>query len=119
MMRSLPSRPGYACVTRIDWMISLILRSTRRSWSCTSSPGSSRWRTNCWVIVDAPRASPEIVSRPAAMMLSGSKPVLVQNDLSSTAVVASIRTGGRSVKSTTSRRSPELKRASSVSPSRA
>ena len=38
-MACLPSSPGYASVTRIDWMSSLILRSPRRPDSCMTSVG--------------------------------------------------------------------------------
>ena len=107
MIRCLPSSPGKAWVTRIDWMISLSLRSADRwVWATASaevSSVSSRWRTSCWVIVDAPRALPRMASRPAAMMPTGSNPEFSQNERSSTAVVASTRTGGISSKVTTSR----------------
>ena len=46
-------------------MISLSLRSIVRSGSWTSSGSSSRARTSCWVIVEAPRLSPRSESRPA------------------------------------------------------
>ena len=94
MIFCLPASPANAWVTRIDWMISLSLRSTVRFGSWTSVSGSSRARTSCWVIVEAPRLLPRSESRPAAMMASGSKPALSQNVLSSMAVVASRRIGG-------------------------
>ena len=66
-------------------------------------------------MVEAPRSRPRHgVDGIAEMMPSGSTPVLVQNDLSSIAVVASIRMGGSWSKVTGSRRSPALKRASST-----
>ena len=45
------------------------------------------------MIVEAPRLEPRIESIPAEMIAVGSKPAFSQNVLSSTAVVASIRTG--------------------------
>ena len=117
MIVCLPSSPWKYWVTRIDWMISLSFRSIVRSGSCTSSSLSRRFRTSCWVIVDAPRLLPRIESTAAETMATGSKPAFSQNVLSSTAVVASSRTGGISSKVTSSRRlSP--KRASSTVPVR-
>ena len=49
MIFCLPSTPGNASVSRIDWMISLTLRSTVRFGSWTRAGSSSRWRTSCWV----------------------------------------------------------------------
>ena len=68
MICCLPSSPCSAkyCVTRIDWMISLSLRSNVRSPSCSRSGSSRRARTSCWVIVEAPRLLPRNESRPAA-----------------------------------------------------
>ena len=119
MIVCLPSVPGKACVRRIDWMISLIFRSTFLLGSCTSSAGSRRWRTSCWVMVLAPRAWPLTESSAADTMASGSKPVFVQKVLSSTAVVASTSAGESWSQVTGMRCSPLLKRASSVVPSRA
>ena len=117
MIVCLPSSPGNAWVTRMDWMISLSLRSMVRSGSWTSSSSSRRLRTSCWVIVDAPRLLPRSESTAAEMMATGSKPAFSQKVLSSTAVVASRRTGGMSSNWTSSRRlSP--KRASSMVPVR-
>ncbi len=87
MIACLPSTPGKACVRRIDWMISLSLRSIVRSGSCTRSSGSRTLRTSCWVTVEAPRLSPRMESSPAATIASGSKPAFSQNVLSSIAVV--------------------------------
>ncbi len=103
MIVCLPCSPGKAWVRRIDWMISLALRSNVRCGSWTRSWGSSRWRTSCWVIVDAPRARPVIESSAAEKMPSGSNPALVQNVWSSTAVVASMRVGEIWLNATTSR----------------
>ncbi len=75
-------------------MISLSLRSAVRFGSWTSAGSSSRSRTSCWVIVDAPRLSPRSDPSVAEMMATGSNPALSQNVLSSTAVVASSRTLG-------------------------
>ena len=61
MIRRLPSRPGRPRVTRIDWMISLILRSTVRSGSWTRAGSRSRWRTSCWVMVE--RTAPVTLER--------------------------------------------------------
>ncbi len=119
MICCLPASPGNACVRRIDWMISLILRSIVLPGSCTSSGGRRRARTSCWVIVDAPRASPLSESSPAETMASGSKPVFVQKVLSSTAVVASTRAGEIWSKVRIWRCSPLLNVASTVVPSRA
>ncbi len=58
MIRCLPSSPGKAWVTRIDWMISLSLRLAVTSVSAVPSSLRSRWRTSCWVIVEAPRGRP-------------------------------------------------------------
>ena len=88
MIVRLPSLRGRPRVTRTDWMISLSLRSMIRSGSLTSSGSSRRWRTSCWVIVDAPRSSPRSVSRAAAAMPIGSTPVFVQKVPSSIAVGA-------------------------------
>ena len=85
-------------------MISLNLRSSWRLGSWTSSSSSSRWRTSCWVIVDAPRLRPRRLSIPAETIASGSKPLLSQNVLSSTAVWASMTIGGISSNVATSRR---------------
>jgi hypothetical protein len=69
------------------------------------------------VIVDAPRGLPEIVSRPADTMPTGSKPGLLQKSLSSIAVVASRISPGSWSNVTSSRfRSPSL--ASSILPVR-
>ena len=70
-----------------------IFRSIFLPGSCTNSGGRSRARTSCWVMVEAPRASPLSESRAAEAIASGSKPVLVQKVLSSTAVVASTSAG--------------------------
>ncbi len=75
-------------------MISLSFRSAVRFGSWTRSGSSSRARTSCCVIVEAPRLDPRIESIPAEMIAVGSKPAFSQNVLSSTAVVASTRTGG-------------------------
>ena len=96
MICCLPSIPGYASVRRIDWMISLSFRSTWRFGSWTSSGSRRRWRTSCWVIVEAPRLLPRRLSIPAAMIATGSKPALSQNVLSSTATWASTTIGGMS-----------------------
>ena len=117
MIFCLPSTPGYASVSRIDWTISLIFRSKVRPGSSTRAGSRSRWRTSCWVMVDAPRLLPRRLSTPAAMIASGSKPELSQNVLSSTAVWASMTIGGMSLNSTTSRFSPP-NRASSILPVR-
>ena len=117
MISCLPVSPGKACVTRIDWMISLSLRSAVRCGSWTSFSSSSRARTSCWVMVDAPRASPRSEPSAADTMATGSKPAFSQNVLSSTAVVASSRTLGISSNLTTSRRASP-KRASSIVPVR-
>ena len=103
MISCLPSSPEKCCVSRIDWMISLSLRSAVRVGSWTSSGSSRRWRTSCWVIVEAPRASPRSEPSPAETIATGSKPAFSQKVLSSTAVVASSRTFGISSKVTTSR----------------
>jgi hypothetical protein len=58
------------------------------------------------VIVEAPRLFPRRLSRPAAMIATGSKPEFSQNVLSSTAVWASLTIGGMSLNSTTSRCCP-------------
>ena len=55
MICCLPVSPEKCWVTRIDWMISLSLRSAVRCGSWTSAGSSRRARTSCWVIVDAPR----------------------------------------------------------------
>ena len=82
-------------------MISLILRDAV-TWSCASPVSvSRRWRTSCWVMVEAPRARPRSASRPAETMPTGSKPELSQNVRSSTAVVASTSIGGISSNVTT------------------
>ncbi len=113
MIRCLPASPGKAWVTRIDWMISLSLRLAVTWVSAVPSSLRSRWRTSCWVMVDAPRVRPRTASRPADMIPTGSKPEFSQKVRSSTAVVASTRTGGIWSKATTSRlNSP--KRASST-----
>ena len=87
-------------------MISLIFRSKVRFGSWTRSGSSSRWRTSCWVIVDAPRLLPRRLSRPADTIASGSNPALSQKVLSSIAVWASMTIGGMSANATTSRFSP-------------
>ena len=92
MICCLPVSPGNAWVTRIDWMISLSLRSAVRCGSWTSSGSSRRARTSCWVIVEAPRLSPRSEPSAADTIATGSKPAFSQNVLSSTAVVASSRT---------------------------
>ena len=117
MIRCLPSSPGYACVTRTDWMISLIFRS-KVCWVCAvPSVVSRRCRTSCWVMVLAPRGRPRTASRAAAMMPTGSKPLFSQNVRSSMDVVASTSAGGRSANRTVSRlKSPN--RASSILPVR-
>ena len=117
MIRRLPSTPGKAWVSRIDWTISRTLRSAD-TWVCAlPSSVSSRWRTSCWVIVEAPRGLPRMASMPATTMPTGSKPEFSQNVLSSIAVVASTSTGGTSSNVTTSRlNSPN--RASSIVPVR-
>ena len=102
MICFLPSSPGYAWVRRIDWMISRIFRSYV---VVKAESGRRRLRTSCWVIVEAPRELPESVSMPAEMMPTGSKPALLQNVLSSLAVVASTMTAGICSNATTSRRS--------------
>ena len=91
------------CVSRIDWMISLIFRSTFLFGSATSAGSSRRARTSCWVMVEAPRWVPVRVSRTAARMPSGSKPLLVQKVLSSIVVVASMTMPGTWSNWTTSR----------------
>ena len=117
MIRCLPETPGYVSVTRIDWMISRSLRVADRSVTAAPLSDSRRWRTSCWVIVEAPRGWPRSESMPAATMPTVSKPALSQNEPSSTAVVASTRTGGISSNFTTWRlNSP--KRASSILPVR-
>ena len=98
-----PASPGKAWVRRIDWMISLSLRSAVRFGSWTSSGSRRRARTSCWVIVEAPRLLPRSQSSAAETIATGSKPALSQKVLSSTAVVASTRTVGISSKVTTSR----------------
>ena len=104
-------------MTRIDWMISRSLRVADRSVCAVPFWVSSRWRTSCWVIVEAPRGAPRRESMPAATMPIVSKPALSQNEPSSTAVVASTSTGGIWSKVTTSRlNSPN--RASSTLPVR-
>ena len=60
MICCLPTSPWNVSVSRIDWMISLSLRSAVRCGSWTSAGSSSRARTSCWVIVDAPRLSPRM-----------------------------------------------------------
>ena len=57
-MSCLPVGPLKCWVTRIDWMISLSLRSAVRWGSWTRAGSSRRWRTSCWVMVDAPRLLP-------------------------------------------------------------
>ena len=103
MIFCLPSRPGYASVTRIDWMISRSFRVAERSVTAAPLSVSRRWRTSCWVMVDAPRGWPRSESMPAATMPTVSKPALSQNEPSSTAVVASTSTGGISSNVTTCR----------------
>ncbi len=103
MIRCLPSAPEYVWVTRIDWMISLTLRLAESSVTAEVSVVSSRCRTSCWVMVEAPRGRPRIASMPAATMPTGSKPALSQKLESSIAVVASTSTGGMSLNSTTLR----------------
>jgi hypothetical protein len=117
MICCLPFWPGKAWVSRIDWMISFSFRSPSRPSPWTSSSSSSRWRTSCWVIVEAPRGLPRMASIPEATIAAGSKPVFVQKLLSSTAVVASMRTFGISSNDTSSRCSSP-KRPSSRSPLR-
>ncbi len=60
MICCLPFSPGYAWVSRTDWMISRILRSSRLPSNALG--GRSRARTSCWVIVEPPRGRPLIVS---------------------------------------------------------
>ena len=115
MIVFLPSSPGKAWVSRIDWMISRALRSYVEP--SNAAGGSRRARTSCWVMVDAPRGLPETVSRPAETMPAGSKPGLLQKSLSSIEVVASMISPGSSLYVTSSRfRSP--RRASSTLPVR-
>ncbi len=117
MMSCLPVGPLKCWVTRIDWMISLSLRSAVLCGSWTRAGSRRRWRTSCWVMVDAPRLLPRSESSAAEKIATGSKPALSQNVLSSTAVVASRRTLGISSKVTVSRfASPNL--ASSILPVR-
>ena len=92
MICCLPVSPWKSWVTRIDWMISLSLRSAVRCGSWTRAGSSRRARTSCWVIVEAPRASPRIEPSAADTIATGSKPALSQKVLSSTAVVASSST---------------------------
>ena len=94
MICCLPVAPENASVRRIDWMISLSLRSAVRFGSWTRSSSRSRARTSCCVMVEAPRLLPRSESRAAEMIATGSKPAFSQNVLSSTAVVASRRIGG-------------------------
>ena len=117
MICCLPVSPGKCWVTRIDWMISLSLRSAVRCGSWTRAGSSRRARTSCWVMVEAPRASPRSEPSAADTMATGSKPAFSQKVLSSTAVVASSSTFGIWSKVTTSRlASPN--RASSILPVR-
>ena len=117
MIRCLPSRPWYASVTRIDWMISRSLRVAETSVCADPFSDNRRCRTSCWVIVDAPRGLPRSESTPAAMIPTVSNPAFSQNVRSSTAVVASMSTGGISSYVTTWRlNSPNL--ASSTLPVR-
>jgi hypothetical protein len=104
MICCLPATPGYASVSRIDWTISSILRSNVRFGSWTRLSSRSRWRTSCWVIVEAPRLLPRRLSSAAEKIASGSNPELSQKVLSSIAVWASMTIGGMSAKATTSRR---------------
>ena len=83
MIRCLPSSPEKAWVTRMDWMISLTLRLAESSVTAEPSSVRRRWRTSCWVIVEAPRARPRIASTPAPTMPTGSKPALSQKLASS------------------------------------
>ena len=115
MICCLPFSPGYAWVSRTDWMISRILRSSRLPSNALG--GRSRARTSCWVIVEPPRGRPLIVSTVAETNPAKSKPGLSQKSLSSIAVVASRISGVSSAKVTTWRfRSPSL--ASSIVPVR-
>ena len=74
MIACLPASPGYAWVSRIDWMISRALRSY--VLPSNAAAGRSRARTSCWVMVEAPRGLPATVSSPAETMPAGSKPAL-------------------------------------------
>ncbi len=92
MICSLPDWPGYSWVRRTDWMISRNLRSYVEPSKAQS--GSSLARTSCWVMVEAPRGRPEMVSTPAEMIPTGSKPAFCQKPWSSIEVVASIISPG-------------------------
>src|SRR3954449_6840043 len=76
MIRCLPSRPSYSCVSLTDWMISLIFRSYTEPSNAVS--GRSRARTSCWVIVEPPRGWPVRVSIAAETQPPMSNPGLVQ-----------------------------------------
>ena len=95
MICCLPSSPGKAWVTRIDWMISLSLRSSVRS-----GPGRGRRSSRrCADELLGDRRGAAAVGRGASRgrpttIATGSKPAFSQNVLSSTAVVASSRIGG-------------------------
>ena len=75
MICCLPFSPGYAWVSRIDWMISRILRSSRLPSNALG--GRSRARTSCWVIVEPPRGRPLSVSTVAETKPAKSKPGFV------------------------------------------
>ena len=97
MTRSLPATPGYVSLRRIDWRISLALRTYRSEPGATTSAGSIRARTSCWVIVDAPRSlSPLAFSAIADRIACASKPAFSQNVRSSAVVVASRTSRGTS-----------------------
>ncbi len=106
MTRSLPSSPGKASDRRIDWMISLALRRYLSAPGSITSEGSSRARTSCWVMVEAPRSLvPLAPSAAAAAMAAASKPLFAQKVRSSAVVVASSTSRGTSSKATTCRSS--------------
>ena len=96
MICCLPVCPGNAAVRRADWMTSLALRRYTSPPGSTTSAGSSRARTSCWVIVDAPRPLPWTVATAAETMAVTSKPSFSQNVRSSAVVVASSTSGGTS-----------------------
>ena len=94
MTRSLPTTPGYASLRRIDWRISLAFRMYRSEPGATTSSGSIRARTRCWVIVDAPRSlSPLSVLGDCRQIACGSKPGFSQNVRSSAVVVVKDQPG--------------------------
>ena len=117
MICCLPGMPEYSWVSRIDWMISRILRSYFEPANALS--GSRRFRTSCWVIVEAPRSRPPVtVSMAAETMPTGSKPALLQKVLSSIDVVASTSAGESWAKSSMTWRWTWPNRASSTLPVR-